>query len=186
MKRSLLVCSAALVVLALALPTAAAEPGPLEKIARLIQDRQYPEAIEAIDDYLKNGRSAMAEPEETALFVNHRGSRLTRQGFWLILKAYAEEAQIENITPHTLRHSFATHALRDGAELRDVTVCTLRVRRKYRRQRERRQPRQPPLRIQPHALPQTPHAPHRDRVPQPAEHHTDHPREHVGAFARIR
>ena len=85
--------------------------------------RQVPlrlQAIEAIDDYLKNGRSSLADPDETALFVNHRGSRLTRQGFWLILKAYAEEAQIENLTPHTLRHSFATHALRDGAELRDV------------------------------------------------------------------
>jgi len=78
------------------------------------------QAIEAIDDYLKNGRPALADPDETALFVNHRGSRLTRQGFWLILKAYAEEAKIDNITPHTLRHSFATHALRDGAELRDV------------------------------------------------------------------
>jgi integrase/recombinase XerD len=85
--------------------------------------RQVPlraQALEAIDDYLKNGRPALADPDETALFVNHRGSRLTRQGFWLILKAYAEEAEIENITPHTLRHSFATHALRDGAELRDV------------------------------------------------------------------
>lgn len=78
------------------------------------------QAIEAIDDYLKNGRPAMADADETALFVNHRGSRLTRQGFWLILKAYAEEAKIDNLTPHTLRHSFATHALRDGAELRDV------------------------------------------------------------------
>jgi integrase/recombinase XerD len=85
--------------------------------------RQVPlrlQAIESIDDYLKNGRPSLADPDETALFVNHRGSRLTRQGFWLILKAYAEEAQIENLTPHTLRHSFATHALRDGAELRDV------------------------------------------------------------------
>jgi integrase/recombinase XerD len=79
-----------------------------------------PQAIEAIDDYLKNGRPSLADPDETALFVNHRGSRLTRQGFWLILKAYAEEAKIDNLTPHTLRHSFATHALRDGAELRDV------------------------------------------------------------------
>ena len=85
--------------------------------------RQVPlraQAIEANDDYLKNGRPNLADPDETALFVNHRGSRLTRQGFWLILKAYAEDAKIDNITPHTLRHSFATHALRDGAELRDV------------------------------------------------------------------
>ena len=85
--------------------------------------RQVPlraQAIEAIDDYLKNGRPNLADPDETALFVNHRGSRLTRQGFWLILKAYAEDAKIDNLTPHTLRHSFATHALRDGADLRDV------------------------------------------------------------------
>lgn len=85
--------------------------------------RQVPlraQAIEAIDDYLKNGRPSLADADEAALFVNHRGSRLTRQGCWLILKAYAQEAGIENITPHTLRHSFATHALRDGAELRDV------------------------------------------------------------------
>lgn len=85
---------------------------------RLVPLRE--QAIDAIDDYLKNGRTELANPDENALFVNHRGSRLTRQGFWLILKAYAEEAKIDNITPHTLRHSFATHALRDGAELRDV------------------------------------------------------------------
>ncbi|HKG26673.1 MAG TPA: tyrosine-type recombinase/integrase, partial [Thermomicrobiales bacterium] len=58
--------------------------------------------------------------DNPALFLNHRGSRLTRQGFWLILKSYAEQAQIGDITPHTLRHSFATHALKDGTELRDV------------------------------------------------------------------
>ncbi len=90
------------------------------KAGRRRQVPLRPQAIEAIDDYLKNGRPSLADPDETALFVNHRGSRLTRQGFWLILKAYAQDAGIENITPHTLRHSFATHALRDGAELRDV------------------------------------------------------------------
>ena len=62
----------------------------------------------------------MAAEEEQALFVNHRGKRLTRQGFWLILKAYAERAGIENVTPHTLRHSCAAHALSDGADLREV------------------------------------------------------------------
>jgi integrase/recombinase XerD len=77
-------------------------------------------AINALRHYLDLGRSRIAPNEELALFVNHRGSRLTRQGFWLILKAYARQAGIQDITPHTLRHSFATHALRHGYELRDV------------------------------------------------------------------
>ncbi|NWJ45155.1 MAG: tyrosine-type recombinase/integrase [Chloroflexi bacterium] len=57
---------------------------------------------------------------EIAVFVNHRGKRLTRQGFWLILKAYANQAGISDITPHTLRHSFAAHMLGDGENLRRV------------------------------------------------------------------
>ncbi|MEI7556139.1 tyrosine-type recombinase/integrase [Candidatus Chlorohelix sp.] len=57
---------------------------------------------------------------EIAIFVNHRGKRLTRQGFWLILKAYANQAGISDITPHTLRHSFAAHMLGDGENLRRV------------------------------------------------------------------
>jgi len=77
-------------------------------------------AIGALTGYLNEGRPALAQLDEEALFLNHRGSRLTRQGFWLILKSYAEQAGIGDITPHTLRHSFATHALSDGAELRDV------------------------------------------------------------------
>jgi integrase/recombinase XerD len=90
------------------------------KAGRKRQVPLRPQALEAIDDYIKNGRPALVSPEEPALFVNHRGSRLTRQGFWLILKSYAQEANIAGITPHTLRHSFATHALREGAELRDL------------------------------------------------------------------
>jgi len=77
-------------------------------------------ALLALDDYLKDGRPAIANGVSPALFLNHRGNRLTRQGFWLILKSYAERAGIGDITPHTLRHSFATHALSHGAELRDV------------------------------------------------------------------
>lgn len=57
---------------------------------------------------------------ETALFVNHRGHRLTRQGFWLILKAYADQANIADITPHTLRHSFAAHMLDETHDVRRV------------------------------------------------------------------
>jgi integrase/recombinase XerD len=79
-----------------------------------------PSAVGALASYTAEGRPTLAATEEDALFLNHRGSRLTRQGFWLILKSYAEQAGIGDITPHTLRHSFATHALRHGAELRDV------------------------------------------------------------------
>ena len=58
---------------------------------------------------------------ERALFLNRRGDRLTRQGFWQILKGYAESAELDKaVTPHTLRHSFATHMLSGGADLRSV------------------------------------------------------------------
>jgi integrase/recombinase XerD len=77
-------------------------------------------AIDALEDYLELGRSRFVQGDDAALFLNHRGGRLTRQGFWLILKAYAEQAGIESITPHTLRHSFAAHALGGGADLKDV------------------------------------------------------------------
>lgn len=77
-------------------------------------------ANDALIRYLQDGRPSLALGDNAALFLNHRGSRLTRQGFWLILKSYAEQAEIGDITPHTLRHSFATHALKDGTELRDV------------------------------------------------------------------
>lgn len=78
-------------------------------------------AVEAVESYLQDGRPRLLRGgDETALFLNHRGVRLTRQGFWLIIKAYAEKAGIGEITPHTLRHSFATHMLNNGANLRDV------------------------------------------------------------------
>ncbi|MDQ3094599.1 MAG: tyrosine recombinase [Actinomycetota bacterium] len=77
-------------------------------------------AASSLDRYLTLARPILVPTDEPSLFVNHRGNRLTRQGFWLILKTYAERAGIGDITPHTLRHSFAAHALRDGSELRDV------------------------------------------------------------------
>ncbi len=82
----------------------------------------HEQAAAAVADYLNEGRAALVKNrKESALFVNRRGERLTRQGFWLILKQYAKEANISSpVTPHTLRHSFATHMLRGGAPLRNV------------------------------------------------------------------
>lgn len=79
-------------------------------------------AMQAVQDYLEDGRRhLLRNNKEQALFLNRRGERLTRQGFWQILKAYAADAGLgTDITPHTLRHSFATHMLSGGADLRSV------------------------------------------------------------------
>ena len=79
----------------------------------------YPAALRSLALYLRDIRPVMvADPEETALFVNVSGSRMSRQGFWKILKFYQNKAGIEKeITPHTLRHSFAVHLLENGADL---------------------------------------------------------------------
>ena len=79
----------------------------------------YPAALKALKVYLKDIRSNMlADPEEQALFVNVNGARMSRQGFWKILKHYQQTAGIEKeITPHTLRHSFAVHLLENGADV---------------------------------------------------------------------
>jgi integrase/recombinase XerD len=79
-------------------------------------------AIQSCKEYLERARLRLVKHEsEQALFVNHHGHRLTRQGFWKIVKRYADDARIEKeITPHTLRHSFATHLLENGADLRSV------------------------------------------------------------------
>lgn len=79
----------------------------------------YPAALRALEDYLRDFRDRLvSSPDETALFVNVNGSRMSRQGFWKILKHYQNAAHIEKeITPHTLRHSFAVHLLENGADL---------------------------------------------------------------------
>ncbi len=76
----------------------------------------------AINRYLEEGRPKIAKnKQEQALFLNRLGGRLTRQGFWKIMKQLAKEANIKkDLTPHTLRHSFATHLLENGADLRSV------------------------------------------------------------------
>lgn len=79
----------------------------------------YPGALRALSTYITEIRQLMvADPAEKALFVNVGGSRMSRQGFWKILKFYQAKAGIEKeITPHTLRHSFAVHLLENGADL---------------------------------------------------------------------
>ena len=92
--------------------------GSKERIVHL-----YPKALQELQGYLKEIRAVMLGPRknEPALFINHRGERLTRQWVWSILKTYAQKAGVTtSITPHTLRHSFATHLLQNGASLRHV------------------------------------------------------------------
>ena len=79
-------------------------------------------AIKALQDYVRNIRpQLLADSREEALFVNMNGERMSRQGFWKILKHYQSMAHIEKeITPHTLRHSFAVHLLENGADVGSV------------------------------------------------------------------
>ena len=82
----------------------------------------YPAAVKALSDYISDIRPQLiADPKEQSLFVNLSGERMSRQGFWKIIKYYQEKAQIDkDITPHTLRHSFAAHLLENGADLRSI------------------------------------------------------------------
>ena len=82
----------------------------------------YHTAVKALGEYVHNVRPQLVESEdETALFVNMSGERMSRQGFWKLIKHYQEKAGIKkDITPHTLRHSFAAHLLENGADLRSI------------------------------------------------------------------
>lgn len=79
-------------------------------------------SLKALKEYVEEARDILIKSEdETALFVNINGTRLTRQGFWKIIKYYKEQAHItKDITPHVLRHSFATHLLQNGADLKAI------------------------------------------------------------------
>lgn len=82
----------------------------------------YPAAVRALQNYMIQVRPALVTDErETRLFTNMNGQPMSRQGFWKIIKHYSETAGIsKDITPHTLRHSFAAHLLENGAQLKDI------------------------------------------------------------------
>ena len=81
-------------------------------------------SLKALKEYMESSRPIMIKSDdEKALFVNVNGKRLTRQGFWKIVKFYKEQAHItKDITPHVLRHSFATHLLQNGADLKAIQI----------------------------------------------------------------
>ena len=103
------------------------EAGYIRTLGKGAKERVVPighKAIEAVEDYLSNGRRALLQDHDRPhLFLNFRGRPLTRQGFWKIIKQYGRTAGIKKeITPHMLRHSFASHLLEAGADLRAVQV----------------------------------------------------------------
>jgi integrase/recombinase XerD len=93
---------------------------PKDKAGRIVPIHER--AVEPLREYLERGRiQLLRDPQEKALFLNHRGHRLTRQGLWLIVKHYVREVGIsEDITPHTLRHTFAAHLVEKKADLEYV------------------------------------------------------------------
>lgn len=82
----------------------------------------YPEAVKSLLNYCTRVRDIVVlDPKQEFLFTNMNGNKMTRQGFWKIIKSYAKQAKIDkDITPHTLRHSFAAHLLENGAPLKDI------------------------------------------------------------------
>jgi integrase/recombinase XerD len=103
------------------------EAGFIRTIGKGSKERIIPmggKAIDALKEYLQNARPAfLRKRKSSSLFLNRRGNPMTRQGFWKILRHYALKAGIaRSVTPHTLRHSFATHLLEGGADLRSVQI----------------------------------------------------------------
>ncbi|WP_420631201.1 site-specific tyrosine recombinase/integron integrase [Candidatus Leptofilum sp.] len=94
-------------------------PGKDDQV-RELPFNEYTKKI--LENYVEEGRPFLVkDKDETAMFLNHRGQQLTRQGLWLIIKAYAKQAELSvAVTPHTLRHSFAAHKLNDGSDLQEV------------------------------------------------------------------
>jgi integrase/recombinase XerD len=93
---------------------------PKDRVERIVPIHER--AIEPMQEYLERARMQLLhDPKEPALFLNHRGRRLTRQGLWLIVKYYVREVGIvEDVTPHTLRHTFAAHLVEKKADLEYV------------------------------------------------------------------
>jgi integrase/recombinase XerD len=101
------------------------DPGVVRVMGKGRKERLVPMgrfAVQAIESYLRSGRSALAAGRASRyLFLTNRGGPMTRQGFWKLLKNYGKEVGIwHNLTPHVLRHSFATHLLERGADLRSL------------------------------------------------------------------
>jgi integrase/recombinase XerD len=99
------------------------EKAAVRCVGRGLRVRSLPvdaKTLIAVREYLERGRPQLLRPgaPTSALFLNHRGQRLTRQGFWLIMKSVARDSGVtSDVTPHTLRHSFAAHRLSDGLTL---------------------------------------------------------------------
>ena len=102
------------------------DPGFVRVIGKGRKERLVPlgySAISSIDDYLQRARSKLNQRRLPQLFLNHRGGPLTRQGFWKILRGHGVRAGISSqISPHIIRHSFATHLVENGADLRSVQM----------------------------------------------------------------
>jgi integrase/recombinase XerD len=102
------------------------DPGYVKVIGKGRKERLIPlgeSAISWIDNYLERARPELNKKRISELFLNHRGGKLTRQGFWKILRGHAVKADISSpLSPHIVRHSFATHLVENGADLRAVQM----------------------------------------------------------------